>query len=79
MLFLWACLLLIVTLYLVVVNKSEDPDNYCLVSAVGGVGWQWWGGLHSNFPVQPNCSVEVVLGLCCVVVAVLSIIFVSMT
>ena len=33
------------------------------------VEFMWWG-LHSNFLVQPNCSVEAVLCLCCVVVGV---------
>ena len=32
-------------------------------------------GVQSHFHVQPNCSVEVVLWLCCVVVGVVTIFF----
>ena len=32
-----------------------------------------WGGIHSCFHVQPIYRVEVVLGLCCVVVGVFAI------
>ena len=37
---------------------------------MGGMGL---GGVHSHFCVQANCSVEVVLWLCCVVVGVVTI------
>ena len=39
-------------------------------------GWRWgWCGMYSHFHVQPNYSVEVML--CCVVVGVVTITFLS--
>ena len=37
--------------------------------------WWWggWWGLQSHFRVQPNCSAEVEVVLCCVVVGVVTI------
>ena len=46
-----------------------------LLSFCSGGGWGVMvagGGMHSHFRVQPNCSVEVVLGLCCVLVGVVT-------
>ena len=64
LLLLWPCLLLLITLYLVAINECCSVAHGAHIELVwcGVVGW----GLHSQFRVQPNYSVEVVL-LCVVV------------
>ena len=39
---------------------------------MSSIEFLWWGGSHSHFLVQPNCSVEVVM--CSVVVGVVTIV-----
>ena len=48
--------------------------NVVLRLMKAAVEFVWWWGLHSNFHVKPNYSVEVVLR--CVVVGVVTIEFV---
>ena len=47
--------------------------NLRLVKATVEFVWLGGWGLPSNFRVQPNCSAEVEVVLCCVVVGVVTI------
>ena len=56
---LWPCLLLLITLHQVVVNKCSSGVLKADVEFlwwVGRGGLGWWGGVQSHFCVQPNCS-----------------------